>query len=55
MMKTKSKHYIQELCLFVDAGGEELVSMVDELWLAHDGVFLHQAQCAAIEEGSKSG
>ena len=28
----------------MDAGGEELVSMVDELWLAHDGVFLHQAQ-----------
>ena len=30
--------------MFVDAGGEELVSMVDELWLAHDGVFLYQAQ-----------
>ena len=39
------------------AWGEELVPLVDggEVWSVHDGVFLHQAQPAAVGGGVEVG
>ena len=41
----------------MEAGCEELVPLVDggEVWSVHDGVFLHQAQPAAVGGGVEVG
>ena len=49
--------FVQELCLFVPAGCEELVPLVDggELRLVHDRVLFHQAQSAWVGGGVEGG
>ena len=58
--RTKMKSgsgFVLELCLFVPAGCEELVPLVDggELRLVHDRVLFHQAQSAWVGGGVEGG
>ena len=44
---------VREFCLFVEAGCEELVPLIDggELRLAHNGELFHEAEPAAVGGG----
>ena len=55
-MKTRSG-FFKQFCLFVPAGREELVALVDggELRLVHDGKLLGQTQSAGVGRGVVGG